>query len=157
MLVEKIMMLGLAHGFACSSHARLAREKTCSLHPYWKGQGFVIIWNTLCITSCYLLLANWQLFVNKLSSCFLCHLLWQKTRYFCLRMYELRNQSFEEVLFFPLAAQVTDLWFHPGNLCSQLLDHDNITTLHLGAQTWNKQISRCCYFWGLFGSVNVSE
>ena len=34
MLVDKIMMLGLAHGFACSFHARSACEKTCSLHPY---------------------------------------------------------------------------------------------------------------------------
>ena len=36
MLVDKIMMLGLAHGFACSSRARSACEKTCSLHPYSK-------------------------------------------------------------------------------------------------------------------------
>ena len=33
MLVEKIMMLGLARAFACSSSARSAHEKTCLLHP----------------------------------------------------------------------------------------------------------------------------
>ena len=31
--VEKIIMLSLDHDFACSSCARLACEKTCSLHP----------------------------------------------------------------------------------------------------------------------------
>ena len=33
MLVDKIMMLGLARCFACLSRARSACEKTCSLHP----------------------------------------------------------------------------------------------------------------------------
>ena len=32
------LMLSLARDFACSSCTRSAREKTCSLHPYFKVQ-----------------------------------------------------------------------------------------------------------------------
>ena len=38
MLVDEIMMLGLARGFACLFYACLAGEKTCLLHPYRKRQ-----------------------------------------------------------------------------------------------------------------------
>ena len=37
MLMDKIMMLGSARGFACASRARSSHEKTCSLHPFFLG------------------------------------------------------------------------------------------------------------------------